>query len=69
MAKAISLRSRLTAELIGTLFFVFLAAGSIVSAAYLEHSKLSCNSIRGSYDRPCACIGSFGNYGSAPEAT
>lgn len=36
MAKAISLRSRLTAELIGTLFFVFLAAGSIVSAAYLN---------------------------------
>ncbi len=36
MAKAASLTSRLTAELIGTLFFVFLAAGSIVSAAYLH---------------------------------
>jgi MIP family channel proteins len=35
MAKAISLKSRLSAELVGTLFFVFIAAGSVVSAAYI----------------------------------
>lgn len=36
MAKSASLRSRLVAEFVGTLFFVFLAAGSIVSAYYLN---------------------------------
>jgi MIP family channel proteins len=33
--KPTSLKSKLTAEFVGTLFFVFLAAGSVVSAAYL----------------------------------
>lgn len=35
MERTPSMRSRLTAEFVGTLFFVFLAAGSVVSAAYL----------------------------------
>lgn len=36
MAKTTSLKSRLAAELLGTLFFVFLAAGSVVASAYLK---------------------------------
>jgi MIP family channel proteins len=35
MAKSNTLNSKLAAEFLGTLFFVFLAAGSVVSAAYL----------------------------------
>jgi len=35
LERAPSMKSRLTAEFVGTLFFVFIAAGSVVSAAYL----------------------------------
>jgi MIP family channel proteins len=36
MTKVASLKSKLVAEFIGTVFFVFLATGSVVSAAYLK---------------------------------